>query len=106
MALAMEALDHAVELLGSADLDSLGAAERYRVLERLESSRRRQIAVAGSMVCRLEQVEGCPPVLVALALVVLILVLIGVVMPAEEGPVTFLAALAAAAVFAGKSRSG
>jgi hypothetical protein len=63
----LDALDDAVEALGAADLDTLGAAERYRVLERLESSRRRQIAVAGTLVCRLEQVEGCPPVPVALA---------------------------------------
>ena len=64
---ALEALDHAVELLGAADLDSLGAAERYRVLERLETSRRRQVAVAHDLLCRLEQVEGCPPPFIAVA---------------------------------------
>lgn len=64
---ALEALDHAVELLGGADLDSLRPAERYAVLERLETSRRRQIAVAGSLVCRLEQTQGCPPVPIALS---------------------------------------
>ncbi|HPX38193.1 MAG TPA: HNH endonuclease signature motif containing protein [Mycobacterium sp.] len=63
----LESLDQVVEALGAADLDSLGAADRYAVLERLETSRRRQVAVAGSLVCRLEQFEGCPPVPVALA---------------------------------------
>ena len=64
---ALEALDRAVEMLGAVDLDGLGAAERYRVAEHLETSRRRQVAVFGSLLCGLEQVEGCPPVLVALS---------------------------------------
>ena len=64
---ALEALDQAVGLLRAADLDSLGPAERYVVLERMETARRRQIAVAGSLVCRLEQAPGCPPVPIALS---------------------------------------
>ena len=64
---ALAVLDHAVELLGAVDLDALGAAERYQVAERLETSRRRQIAVFGSLLCGLEHIEGCPPVLVALS---------------------------------------
>lgn len=64
---ALEALDRAVDVLGAADLDSLGAAERYRVLERLETGRRRLTATSATMVCGLEQVPGCPPVPVALA---------------------------------------
>lgn len=67
ISVALEALDQAVELLSAADLDALGVAERYRVLERMETHRRRQVAVASSLVCRLEQVEGCPPVPVALS---------------------------------------
>ena len=67
ISVALEALDQAVELLSAADLDALGVAERYRVLERLETQRRRQVAVASSLVCRLEQGEGCPPVPVALS---------------------------------------
>ena len=63
----LEALDHAVELLGAVDLDSLAAAERYVVLERLETGRRRQIAVIHDLINRLEHIEGCPPVLVALS---------------------------------------
>ena len=70
IAVALEALDHAVEVLAAADLDCLGAAERYVVLERLETARRRQIAVSSSLVCGLEQVPGCPPVPVALSDVV------------------------------------
>ncbi|MGI9164123.1 MAG: DUF222 domain-containing protein, partial [Mycobacterium sp.] len=64
---ALAVLDQAVEMLGAADLDSVGALDRYRVLERLETSRRRQVAVAGSLLCGLEHVPGCPPPPVALA---------------------------------------
>jgi len=64
---ALEALDAAVEALGAVDLDTLAAPERFAVLERLETSRRRQIAVAHDVVARLEQFEGCPPVWIALA---------------------------------------
>ena len=64
---ALEALDQAVALLGAADLDSLGPAERYVVLERLETSRRRQIAAAHDLICHLEQAPGCPPVPIALS---------------------------------------
>ena len=64
---ALDALDQAVEALGGADLDSLGAAERYRVLERLETLQRRQRATSSALVCGLEQVDGCPPPFIALA---------------------------------------
>ena len=64
---ALALLDQAVEALGAADPDSLDALERYRVLERLETSRRRQVAVSHSLVVGLEHVEGHPPVMVALA---------------------------------------
>ncbi len=67
ISVALEALDEAVALLAAADLDSLGVAERYVVLEQLETSRRRQKAVAHDLITRLEQVEGCPPPFIALA---------------------------------------
>ena len=63
----LEDLDRVVEALGGVDLDSLGALERYRVLERLETSRRRQVALSHSLVVGLEHAEGHPPVMVALA---------------------------------------
>ena len=63
----LDALDATVEALGAADLDSLGAAERYVVLERLETSRRRQVALSHDLITRLEHIEGRPPVLVALS---------------------------------------
>ena len=66
----LEDLDRVVEELGGADLDSLGAAERYRVVERLETSRRRLTATSTTLVCGLEQIPGCPPVPIALADVV------------------------------------
>ena len=67
MLAALEALDAAVEALGAIDPGTLAAPERFAVLERLETSRRRQIAVAHDIVARLEQFEGCPPVWIALA---------------------------------------
>lgn len=63
----LEALDLAVEALGAVDLDSLGAAERYRLLERLETSRRRQIALAHALIVGLEHVPGCPPPVIVLS---------------------------------------
>ena len=42
---ALESLEEAVGLLAAADLDTLGPAEYYDVIERLETSRRRQIAI-------------------------------------------------------------
>lgn len=58
---ALQALDDAVELLGAADLTGLGAAEHFEVLERLETSRRRQIAVGHQILRRIEHVPGWPP---------------------------------------------
>ena len=65
--LALDALDAAVEALAGVDLDGLAPAQRFAVLERLETSRRRQYATASDVVARLEQFEGCPPVPIALA---------------------------------------
>ena len=64
---ALELLDQAVETLGAVDLDSVGAVERYEVLARLETSRRRQVALSHELIVGLEHVEGHPPVMVALA---------------------------------------
>jgi len=64
---ALDALDAAVEALAAADLDALAGPERLEVLDRMETSRRRQIAVAHDLIGRLEQFEGCPPIHAALA---------------------------------------
>jgi hypothetical protein len=56
----LEALDDAVEALATVDLDVLSPPERFAVVERLETARRRQVAVSHSVVARLEQFEGCP----------------------------------------------
>ena len=64
---ALELLDQAVETLGAVDLDSVGAVERYEVLARLETSRRRQVAMSHELIVGLDHVEGHPPVMVALA---------------------------------------
>lgn len=64
---ALEALDSAVDLLTSVDVEALHPAERYRVLERLETSRRRQIAVGSDLITRLEHIDGWPPVHLAVA---------------------------------------
>ncbi|PND56353.1 maturase [Mycobacterium sp. ENV421] len=63
----LEALDDAVAALAGVDLDVLDPPQRFVVLERLESARRRQVAVAHAVVTRLEQFEGCPPVPITLA---------------------------------------
>ncbi|TGD87407.1 HNH endonuclease [Mycolicibacterium sp. CH28] len=64
---ALRLLDDAVEQLAGVDLEGLTAPERFAVLERLETARRRQAAVACSVVARLERFEGCPPVPITLA---------------------------------------
>ena len=64
---ALDALDSAVDLLAAVDLGTLEATERYRVLERLETGRRRQIAVASDLINRLEHIDGWPPVHLAMA---------------------------------------
>ena len=56
----LEALDDVVESLAAVDLDVLSPPERFVVLERLETARRRQVAVAHALVSRLERFEGCP----------------------------------------------
>jgi hypothetical protein len=58
----LEVLDDVVESLATVDLDALSAPERFAVLERLETARRRQVAVSHAVVARLEQFEGSPPV--------------------------------------------
>jgi hypothetical protein len=56
-----------VESLAAVDLETLDPPKRFAVLDRLETARRRQVAVAHSLVARLEQFEGCPPVPITLA---------------------------------------
>ncbi|BBX09007.1 HNH endonuclease signature motif containing protein [Mycolicibacterium aichiense] len=63
----LEALDDVVEALAAVDLEGLSPPDRFRVLQRLETARRRQVAVSHAVVGRLEQVEGCPPVPITLA---------------------------------------
>ena len=64
---ALEVLDEAVALLAAADLDSLGTADRFEILEHLETSRRRQVAISYELTAGLEQSVGCPPVHVGLS---------------------------------------
>ncbi|MEZ0359559.1 HNH endonuclease signature motif containing protein [Mycobacterium sp. SA01] len=63
----LEALDDVVEALAAVDLDVLDPPDRFRVLERLETARRRQVAVSHALTARLAQFEGCPPVPITLA---------------------------------------
>jgi hypothetical protein len=63
----LAALDSVVESLAAVDLDVLAAPDRFAVLDRLESARRRQVAVSHAVVARLEQFPGCPPVPLTLA---------------------------------------
>ena len=63
----LAALDEVVDALAAVDLDLLDPPERFAVLERLETARRRQVAVSHALVARLEQFEGCPPVPITLA---------------------------------------
>lgn len=65
--IALDALDTAVTQLAAADLDSLDPVQRFEVLERLETGRRRQIAVGSDLLTRLEQIAGCLPVHLMLA---------------------------------------
>ncbi|AQT82899.1 maturase [Mycolicibacterium litorale] len=64
---ALDALDAAVDALAAIDLDSVAAVQRYRIVDRLEIARRRQIAISGEHTARLEHVPGCPPVPITLA---------------------------------------
>ena len=59
---ALDALDAAVELLGSADIEELPAPQRFAPIERLETAVRRLVAVSHEQTTHLEQFEGCPPV--------------------------------------------
>ncbi|MEZ0356699.1 HNH endonuclease signature motif containing protein [Mycobacterium sp. SA01] len=63
----LEALDDAVGALATVDLDVLSPPERFVVMERLETARRRQVAVSYALVSKLERFEGCPPVPITLA---------------------------------------
>ena len=63
----LDQLDTLVEQFGNADIEGLDPGERYTVLERLETSRRRQFAVASDITHRLEQVEGWPAPHIVLA---------------------------------------
>ncbi len=63
----LDALDDVVASLAAVDLDVLAPPERFVVLERLESARRRHVAVSHAVTARLEQFEGCPPVPITLA---------------------------------------
>ncbi len=64
----LQALDDAVESLAAVDLDVLSPPERFGgVLERLETARRRQVAVAHALVSKLERFEGCPKLDLTLA---------------------------------------
>ncbi|WP_396927539.1 HNH endonuclease signature motif containing protein [Mycolicibacterium sp.] len=64
---ALDALDDCVEALAAVDLDVLSPPQRFVVLERLESARRRQVALSHALVSRLERFEGCPKLDLTLA---------------------------------------
>jgi hypothetical protein len=64
---ALDALDAAVELLGSADIEELPVPQRFAALERLEGAVRRQVAVSHEHLTHLERYEGCPPIPIVLA---------------------------------------
>ncbi|MGY4708570.1 HNH endonuclease signature motif containing protein [Mycolicibacterium sp. CBM1] len=63
----LDDLDTVLGEIGAVDVEALAAPERFAVLERLETARRRQAAVALSWVGTLEQFQGCPPVSIAVA---------------------------------------
>src|SRR5690242_9044605 len=63
----LEALDDVVDALAAVDIEALSPPDRFAVLDRLETARRRQVALSHAVVARLEQFEGCPPVGIALA---------------------------------------
>ena len=63
----LEDLDGLLEELTAADVDGLGPTARYTVLERLEAARRRQVAVAHTVVAGLEQPPGWPAPHIALS---------------------------------------
>ncbi|WP_328360585.1 HNH endonuclease [Mycobacterium sp. NBC_00419] len=63
----LDDLDTLVAELAAADLDAVEAVQRYHVLDRLETARRRQIAITHDHVARLEHIPGCPPPPISLA---------------------------------------
>ncbi len=63
----LEDLDAVVAELAAADLDAVDAIARYHVVDRLETLRRRQIAIAHDHVARLDHIPGCPPPAISLA---------------------------------------
>src|SRR5664279_3265179 len=63
----LDDLDGLVEELAAVDVDALQPVQRYSVLERLETARRRQTALSHHLVNRLEHIPGCPPVMIALS---------------------------------------
>ncbi|OYN82858.1 HNH endonuclease signature motif containing protein [Mycolicibacterium sphagni] len=63
----LEELDDVVERLGAVDLEVLSPPRRFVVLERLETARRRQVALSHAVLARLERFAGCPPVGIAVA---------------------------------------
>jgi hypothetical protein len=64
---ALGVLDDAVDALAAVDVESLSPPDRFVLLERLETARRRQVALSHAVVAKLERFEGCPPVGIALA---------------------------------------
>ncbi|OYN82983.1 HNH endonuclease signature motif containing protein [Mycolicibacterium sphagni] len=60
-------LDDVVERLSAVDLEVLSPPRRFVVLERLETARRRQVALSHAVLARLERFAGCPPVGIAVA---------------------------------------
>ncbi|NTY64050.1 HNH endonuclease signature motif containing protein [Mycolicibacterium sphagni] len=62
-----EALTAAVDTLAALDFDALDPPERFEALELIEIQQRRLTAIAHAGVAKLEQFEGCPPVVIALA---------------------------------------
>ncbi|EHB54979.1 protein of unknown function DUF222 [Mycolicibacterium rhodesiae JS60] len=67
MAVALDALDAAVELVAAADIEELPAPQRFAPLGRLEGAVRRLVAVSHAQTTHLERYEGCPPISFVLA---------------------------------------
>lgn len=63
----LAALDDAVDALRTADFTVLTLRQRYDALERLETTRRRQVAIGSTLVHGLEDADGWPPVHRAMA---------------------------------------
>ncbi|AKK29258.1 HNH endonuclease signature motif containing protein [Mycobacterium sp. EPa45] len=63
----LDALDDLVASIAAVDFEALDPPQRFAVVERLETARRRQVAVSHALVARLERFEGCPKLPIALA---------------------------------------